>query len=57
MDLLWETLRDQGYDPASPRNIKIWTPKSAEDVHNMSLVDEAPSEDDVHVLLTTLLGA
>lgn len=56
MDLVWETLSDQGYDPARPRSIVIWTPSSVAEVYNMSLVDEAASEDNVEVLLMNLLG-
>jgi hypothetical protein len=57
MDLLWETLRNQGYDPACPTNIAIWTPSTPEDVYDMRLEDKATSDDDVHVLLMTLIGA
>jgi len=56
MDLVWETLRDQGYDPAGPQNVKLWTPGSAEEVYDMVLTDDAPTDDNVQVLLMNLLG-
>lgn len=57
MDLAVALLCGQGYNPDAPENVEVFVADSVEDVDMLEaeLKDEAADENDIRVLLMTLL--
>ncbi|ORY33753.1 hypothetical protein BCR39DRAFT_519071 [Naematelia encephala] len=55
MNLVWNTLCQEGYDPDKPENIAIWTPSTVEELEAVQFLDEPVDEDDERVLIMSLL--